>query len=47
MEKILYQKIKFSFFDWCSFLSIDECASNPELINAIEQVESLLFTATE
>lgn len=47
MEKILYQKLKCAFFDWCSYLSLDECASNPELIGAIEQVESLLFAATE
>ena len=47
MEKILYQKLKCAFFDWCSFLSLDECSSNPELLCTIEQVESLLFAATE
>ena len=47
MEKILYRKLKFTFYDWCSLLSLDECVSNPELIEAIEQVERLLITAGE
>jgi len=47
MEKVLYQRLKYIFFDWCSFLSLNECASNEELITAIAQVESLLIEATE
>ena len=47
MEKILYRKLKFTFYDWCSLLSLDECVSNPELIEAIERVERLLITAGE
>jgi hypothetical protein len=47
MEKVLYQKLKCAFLDWCSFLSLDECASNQELLLTIEQVESLLNAVTE
>jgi hypothetical protein len=47
MEKFLYQELKFTFFDWCSLLSLNECVSNPELIAAIERVERLLIAAAE
>jgi hypothetical protein len=47
MEKLLYQELKFVFFDWCSLLSLNECISNPDLIKAIERLERLLITAAE
>jgi hypothetical protein len=47
MEKFLYQELKFTFFDWCSLLSLNECVSNPELITAIERLERLLISAAE
>ncbi len=47
MEKFLYRKLKYNFFDWCSFLSLNECVSNPALIKAIERVERLLIEAAE
>ncbi len=47
MEAVLYQQLKCAFFDWCSYLSLNECSSNTELLDTIAQVESLLIEATE
>lgn len=47
MEKVLYQQLKFAFFDWCSLLSLNECVSNPQLIKEIERMERLLIVAAE
>lgn len=43
--KTLFGALKHQFFDWCSQLTIDECVSNDQLIQTIEQVERYLIEA--
>ncbi len=38
-------ELKRAFYEWCGVLSIDEIASNPSIIRAIERFERSLLAA--
>ena len=42
MKQNVLRQIKYFFQQWCSELSLNEIASNPQLIAAIEQFERSL-----
>lgn len=46
MEKLLLNELKLHFYDWCSYLTIDEIVSNEALIAEIENLERILVAAT-
>ena len=47
VETVLLKELKLNFYDWCSYLSIDEVISNESLIVVIEKVERLLIAVTQ
>jgi len=47
VEKVLLNELKLHFYDWCSYLTIDEIVSNEPLIAGIEKLERLLVGATQ
>jgi len=46
VNALLLKELKNDFYDWCGELSINECVSNPALIEMIERLERLLIRLT-
>ena len=44
MTTIFLKKLRDQFYDWCSQLSLDEVASNEELIRTIEEMERFILS---
>ena len=38
----LLERLKWDFYDWCGYLSVDEIASNQKLVSYVEKFERLL-----